>query len=111
MMPSAACGNNLSNLMARPIPSCRLSLLKNVSDLGARSSATIEPAGRDLGRTTGPMCASAEAVEKEQISLTQPRLMDCGGSGRATFVAIMQAADLRKCEDLASRRRLDAAGV
>ena len=32
----------------------------------------------------------------------QPRPMDCGGSGRATFVAIMQAADRRKCDDLAS---------
>jgi hypothetical protein len=36
-------------------------LLKNPSDLGVNSSATIEPAGRDLGRTAGPMGASAEA--------------------------------------------------
>jgi hypothetical protein len=38
-----------------------LSSLANLSDLGGPSSATIKPAGRDLGRTTGPMCASAEA--------------------------------------------------
>ena len=48
------------------------------------------------------MCASAEGVEKGPISLTQLRAMDFGGSGRATFVAIMQATDLRKCDDLAS---------
>ena len=36
-------------------------LLKKPSDLGVNSSATIEPAGRDLGRTAGPMGASAEA--------------------------------------------------
>jgi hypothetical protein len=52
-----------------------------------------------------------KGVEKIRISLTQPRPMDCRGSGRATFVAVMQAADLRKCDDLASRMRLDAAGV
>ena len=86
-------------------------LLKNPSDLGVNSSATIEPAGRDLGRTAGPMGASAEGVEKGPISLTQPRPMDCRGSGRATFVAIVNATDLRKCDDLASRRRWDAAGV
>jgi len=68
-----------------------LSLLKSVWYLGVRSSATIEPAGRELGRTTGPMCASAEAVEKGRISLTRLRPVDCGGLGRATFVAIMQA--------------------
>ena len=72
---------------------------------GSVHPQTIEPAGDDLGRSTGPMCASG------RISLTQPRPTDCGNSSRATFVAIMQAADLRKCDDLASRRRLDATGV
>ena len=37
------------------------------------------------------MCASAEAGGEGTD--TQPRSTDCGGSGRATFVAIMQAAD------------------
>jgi hypothetical protein len=89
-----------------------LSLLKNLSDLGVRSSTTIER--RDFGPTTGPfeICAPRlQRVEKGRISLTQSRPTDCGGLGRATFVATMEAADLRKCGDLASRRRLDGAGV
>jgi Protein of unknown function DUF86 len=60
-----------------------LSLLKNLSDLGVRSSATIER--RDFGPTTGPfeICAPRlQRVGKGRISLTQPRPMDCGGSGR-----------------------------
>jgi hypothetical protein len=33
------------------------------------------------------------------------------GLGRATFVPMMESTDLGKCDDLASRRRLDPAGV
>jgi hypothetical protein len=33
------------------------------------------------------------------------------GLGGATFVPMMQSTDLGKCDDLASRKRLDAAGV
>jgi hypothetical protein len=32
------------------------------------------------------------------------------GSGRTAFVAVMAATDLRKWDDLASRRRLDTVG-
>ena len=42
------------------VGSITLSLLKKLSDPGVCSSAKIEPAGRDLGRTTGPMCTSVE---------------------------------------------------
>jgi hypothetical protein len=90
----------------------RLSLLKNLADLGVRSSATLKR--RDFGPTTGPfkICAPRlRRVEKGRISLTESRSTDCGGLGRATFVATVEAADLRKCSDLASRRRLDAAAV
>jgi hypothetical protein len=83
-------------------------LLKNLADLGVRSSATIKR--RDFGPTTDPfkICAPRlQRVEKGRISLTESRSTDCGGLGRAT----MEAADLRKCSDLASRRRLDAAAV
>jgi hypothetical protein len=52
-----------------------LSLLKNLSDVGVRSSATIEPADRDFGRTTGPMCASA-AVDGEGMDLTDATAAD-----------------------------------
>src|SRR5215831_17589570 len=71
-----------------------LSLLKNLSDLGVPSSATIEPAGRDLGPTTSPVCASAEA-DGEGTDLTEATTADgLRWLGPRDAVAIVQAADL-----------------
>jgi hypothetical protein len=78
---------------------CPCSKIYRISE---SSSATIELAGATLD---GPqvLCAPRlKRVQKGRVSLTQPRPMDCGGSGRATFVAIMQVPDLWKCDDLAS---------
>jgi hypothetical protein len=80
-----------------------------------RMSESIHPQqSNPLAATLdGPLVLCAprlQRMEKGRFSLTQPLPMDCSGSSRATFVAIMQAADLRKCDDLPSRRRLDAAG-
>ena len=88
---------------------CPCSIIYRISSRFIRNKSNPPAATLD-----GPLVLCAprlKRVEEGRISLTQPRPMDCGGSGRATFVAIVQAADLRKCDDLASRRRLDAAGV
>jgi hypothetical protein len=60
------------------------------------------PPAATLDAPLVPCAPRLKGVEKSRISLTQPRPMDRRGSGRATFVAVMQAADLRKCDDLAS---------
>ena len=109
MTPSVIGGHLKAACSRRFQTRCPCSIIYRISSRFIRNKSNPPAATLD-----GPLVLCAprlKRVEEGRISLTQPRPMDCGGSGRATFVAIVQAADLRKCDDLASRRRLDAAGI
>jgi hypothetical protein len=106
-----------------------LSLLKNLSDqrVGSSATATVGRA-RKFVRSRNPVTvivkieshnleetriwAPPQAVSERDGSRRSDGAIDYRrDSGGATFVPRMQSTDLRKCDDLASRRRLDRAGI
>jgi hypothetical protein len=106
-----------------------LSLLKNLSDHRGCSSATatvgharkfvrsrnpvtviVEIESRHLDRAPDMFCPT-QWVERDGSRRSDGAIEDRCGSGRATFVPMMESTDLGKCDDLANGRRLDRAGI
>jgi hypothetical protein len=65
---------------------------------------------RDLDRAPDMGCPT-QWVERDGSRQSDGAIDDRCGSGRATFVPMMESTDLGKCDDLASGRRLDRAGI
>src|ERR1700751_2091749 len=105
-----------------PFSESGLSLLKNPSDHRGCSSATAfvrsrnpvtvisKIESRNLDRAPDMGCPT-QWVERDGSRRSDGAIDDRCGSGRATFVPVMESADLGKCDDLASGRRLDRAGI
>jgi hypothetical protein len=74
----------------------------------ARSAPSSNPTNLDRAPDMG---CPAQWVERDGSRRSDGAIDDRCGSGRATFVPVMESADLGKCDDLASGRRLDRAGI
>jgi hypothetical protein len=112
-----------------PATGIALSLLKNLSDHRGCLSATatrgharkfvrsrnpvtviVKIESRNLDRAPDMGCPT-QWVERDGSRRSDGAIDDRCASGRATFVPMMESTDLGKCDDLASGRRLDRAGI
>ena len=76
-------------------------MLRNLSVLGIRSPVIITMESHDHDRRLE--MGAALRYEWKGTDVAEANSIDCRcGSGRATFVAVMQPTDLGKCDDLAS---------
>jgi len=85
-------------------------MLGNLSVLGIRSPWSSKSRVAIL---TEPRIRAAprNGCKGTDLAGATARFDDRCGSGRATFVPMMESTDLEKCDDLASGRRLDRAGM
>jgi hypothetical protein len=81
-------------------------------DVRSRNPVTVivKIESRNLDRAPDMGCPT-QWVERDGSRRSDGAIDDRCGSGRATFVPMMESADLGKCDDLASGRRLGRAGI